>query len=76
MEAPVGLDTFGLPRHDFRSDGVACLACQLLVFLQQGAHQYVTGQPHLVLPRHAEAGMLHHFDGALPFVGRELGFEK
>ena len=76
VEAPVGLDTFGLPRHDFRSYGVTGLADQFLVFLQQGTYQYVTGQPNLVLSRHAEAGVVHHFDSSLSFLSRELGFEK
>ena len=60
MERPVGLYTLGAPRDQLGGYLVARATHQGGVGLKQRAQQHVAGQPHLVLPRHAEAGLPHH----------------
>ena len=72
VETPVALDPFRSSGRYFRNDRVAGSLHQRVIVQQQSFHQYISGQPYLILSRHAEAGVIHHLHRLFQLIGCHL----
>ena len=76
VKTPVAFDPLLHPGRNLGDNGITGGFYQSEVVLQQSAYQHIPGKPDLILPRHAELGIFHHFDGRLLFLRVQLFFHQ